>query len=143
MIINITGLQNSQGVAGGRGFMTKDKALHAWFNSFGIPFYPATSVPDKPGLPYGTYDLTTSAWNGGEVGLTVNLWYYTRSEEEPNMKAQELSEALGIGGAVIPCDKGYIWLKRGSPWCQSLRDEADINIKRRYINITAEYLTEN
>jgi len=123
--------------------MTKDKALHAWFNSFGIPFYPVTSVPKDAIPPWGTYELITSAWDGGEVGLTVNLWYYTESEAEPNAKAQEMSNAIGTGGVVIPCDGGYIWIKRGSPWCQSLRDENDSNIKRRYINITVEYLTEN
>jgi len=123
--------------------MTKDKALHAWFNSFGIPFYVTTSVPEDAVFPWGTYEPIFSAWDGGEVGLTVNLWYYTASEAVPNAKAQELSNAIGPGGAVIPCDGGYIWIKRGSPWCQSLRDEVNSNIKRRYINITVEYLTEN
>ena len=129
--------------------MTKDKALHAWFQSFGIPFYPASSVPSPPKepggvmLPYGTYELITSAWEDGEVGLTVNLWYYTESEAEPNAKAQEISDTIGMGGTLVPCDGGGIWLKRGSPWCQNLKDDADHNIKRRYLNITAEYLTPN
>lgn len=121
--------------------MTKDKALHAWFNSFGMPFYTASSVPDDAVFPWGTYEYATSAWNGGDVGLTVNLWFYTESEAVPNAKAQELSEAIGFGGVTIPCDGGFIWLKRGSPWCQSLKDEIDPTIKRRYINVTAEYLT--
>ncbi len=123
--------------------MTKDKALHAWFNSFGIPFYPATSVPEDTKFPWGTYELITGAWDSQEIGLTVNLWFYTTGEAEPNMKAQELSDAIGSGGKVIPCDGGFIWIKRGSPWCQSLRDENNPNIKRRYINVTVEYLTEN
>lgn len=129
--------------------MTKDKALHAWFQSFGIPFYPASSVPSPPKepdgviFPYGTYELITSAWSEGEVGLTVNLWYYTESEAVPNAKAQEISDTIGMGGALVPCDEGAIWLKRGSPWCQNLQDDSDHNIKRRYLNITAEYLTPN
>lgn len=123
--------------------MTKDKALYAWFNGFGIPFYPTTSVPEDSGFPWGTYELVTSAWDGGEVSLTVNLWYHTESEAIPNAKAEEISEAIGFGGVTIPCDDGFVWLKRGSPWCQSLRDEADATIKRRYINITAEYMTFN
>ena len=121
--------------------MTKDKALHAWFNGFGIPFYPATAVPEDAVFPWGTYELITSAWAGGEVGLTVNLWFHTESEAVPNDKAAEISEAIGIGGVILPCDEGYIWLKRGSPWCQSLSDDTSPAIKRRYINITAEYLT--
>lgn len=123
--------------------MTKEAALHAWFNSFGIPFYPASAVPDDVVFPWGTYELITDAWGGGEVGLTVNLWYYTTSENPPNAKARELSEAIGYGGISVPCDGGFIWLKRGSPWCQSLRDDTDANIKRRYINISTEYMTLN
>ena len=122
--------------------MTKEAALHGFFNSFGIPGYPATAVPDDAVFPWLTYDLITDAWGGGEIGLTVNLWYYTTDEASPNAKAREFSNALGIGGKIIPCDEGYIWLKRGSPWCQSLRDETDPNIKRRYINVAAEYLTK-
>lgn len=53
------------------------------------------------------------------------------------------SLTLGISGKLPPCDGGYIWLKRGTPWCQPMIDQADSNIKRRYINITAEYLTMN
>lgn len=129
--------------------MTKDKALHSWFQFFGIPFYPASSVPSSPKkpdgviFPYGTYELITSAWDEGEVGLTVNLWYYTESEAIPNAKAQEISNAIGMGGTLVPCDGGAIWIKRGSPWCQNLRDDSDPNIKRRYLNITAEYLTSD
>lgn len=43
---------------------------------------------------------------------------------------------------MIKCDEGYIWVKTGSPWCQSLTDDTDKAIKRRYINITLEFLTK-
>lgn len=122
--------------------MTKNKALYAWFNEF-MPFYRASSVPNDVEFPYGTYEYIESAFDGGENGMTVNLWFYTESEAMPDSKAQELSERIGYGGTIIPCDGGYIWLKRGSPFCQSLKDETDSNIKRRYINVTAEYLTLN
>lgn len=123
--------------------MTKAAALHQFFSSFGMTVYTATSVPDDAVFPYLTYELITSAWGGEPVGLTANLWFYTESEATPNAKAEELSAAIGLGGKVLPCDGGYIWLKRGSPWCQSLSDDTSPTIKRRYINITAEYLTLN
>lgn len=124
--------------------MTKAEALYAFFSSFGIPAYASSAVPEDAVFPWLTYDLSTSAWdgdNGSEVSLTVNLWYYTTSEAAPNAKADELSKAIGYGGKLLPCDEGVIWLKRGSPWCQSLHDDSDSMIKRRYINITAEYMT--
>lgn len=123
--------------------MTKEAALKQFFSGFGITAYPSTAVPKDVVFPYLTYEVITSAWGGEPVGLTVNLWYFTTDEAPPNAKARELSEAIGRGGINIPCDGGYIKLLRGSPWCQSLTDETDQNIKRRYINITARYYTEN
>ena len=122
--------------------MTKGAALQAFFSQF-MDAYAAPAVPEAVTFPYLPYELITSAWDGGEVGLTVNLWFYTTSEAAPNAKAQELSDAIGYGGVTLPCDGGFIWLKRGSPWCQNLQDDTDKNIKRRYINVTAEYMTLN
>lgn len=122
--------------------MTKDKALHAWFGQF-LPAYPTSNVPEDVTFPYLTYELVTGAFDGGEIGLTVNLWYYTESEAVPNKKAQEIAETIGNGGTTIPCDGGLIWIKRGTPWCQNVVEESNPNIKRRYLNITVEYLTEN
>ncbi len=123
--------------------MTKAAALHQFFSSFGIPAYVSTNVPDNAGFPRLTYDLITSSWEESPVSLTVNLWYLTESEAIPNAKAQELSEAIGMGGKIIRCDDGAIWIRRGAPWCQSVVDESNSLIKRRYINVTAEYLTQN
>lgn len=122
--------------------MTKGEALYNFFSSFGIYAAPDTAVEEEAVYPRITYNYVTSAWESGEVAITVNIWYRTESEQQPNAKAQEMSDALGIGGKVLKCDGGYIWLKRGSPWCQSVQD-VDNLVKRRYINISAEYLTEN
>lgn len=123
--------------------MTKAAALHQFFSSFGMTTYTAAGVPEDAILPYLTYELIVDAWDGGPVGLTVNLWFYTESEAIPNAKADEISKKIGMGGVMLPCEGGYIWVKRGSPWCQSLSDETDKAIKRRYLNIMVEYLTEN
>lgn len=123
--------------------MTKEAALHKFFNSFGVEGVPASNVPDDIIFPYMTYELKTDNWLGGEQSFTVNLWYYTESEAEPNQKAREMSEIIGAGGRMLACDGGYIWVKRGSPWCQSIVEDSRPNIKRRYINITAEFLTLN
>lgn len=121
--------------------MTKSQALQTFFSSFGMTAYTSTSVPDDVIFPYLTYDLITGAWGDEQAAITVNLWFYTESEAIPNAKAEEISKKIGLGGITVPCDDGIIWIKRGSPWCQSLTDETNKTIKRRYINITAEYLT--
>lgn len=122
--------------------MTKGAALQSFFDGI-MTSYAASAVPDDATLPYLTYELITSAWGGGEVGLTVNMWFRTTSEKEPNEAVDKLSKAIGLGGVFLHCDDGVIWLKRGSPWAQSMTDATDKTIKRRYINVTAEYLTMN
>ena len=122
--------------------MTKGAALQP-FSAQVMDAYAASAGPDDVTFPYLTYGLITSAWDGGEAGLTVNMWFYTTSEAVPNAKAQELSDAIGYGGVTLPCDGGFIWRRRGAPWCQNLQDDTDPKIKRRYINVTAEYMTLN
>lgn len=121
--------------------MTKGSAMHEFFNSFEIPGYPSTSVPEEATFPYLTYTPIFDSW-GNQFSIAVNLWYRTESEAVPSAKAQEIAEALG-GGKYIPCDGGALLLSRGVPWCQSLTDSTDPKIKRRYINVTAEFLTLN
>lgn len=122
--------------------MTKGAALQAFFEGFDLPAYPATNVPEDAGAKYLTYTPVFDTWGGGQVPITVNLWYRTTSEATLNAKAQELSAAIG-GGKFLTCDGGAILLTRGAPWCQAMVDSTDPNIKRRYINVIAEYLTIN
>lgn len=119
--------------------MTKEAAIQAFFSSFGWTAYPHTDVPDDAVYPWVTYELTVGGW-GEQAGITVNLWDYSDSNTAVNAKAQQMSEYIGMGGRLIQCDGGAIWVKRGSPWCQSIREEND-RAKRRYINITLEFLT--
>lgn len=121
--------------------MTKEQALYQFFNQFDIIGYRNTSVPDDVIFPYLTYDVPISSFEEDPVSITLNLHYYTDSEAEPDAKAEEIRQAIGMGGKLLKCDGGAIWLKWGTPWCQSLVDDTNSNIKRRYINITAEYLT--
>ena len=122
--------------------MTKGEAINNFFSRI-MPSYAASAVPDNVEFPYLSYDGAFDAWNGGEVSITVKMWFYTDEEKTPNAKAAELSELIGYGGAVLPCDGGYIWLKRGTPFSQPFTDAQNPNVKQRYINVSAEYLTLN
>jgi len=121
--------------------MTKEAALEQFFNSFGIKGYRNTSIPDDVIFPFLTYDTPISSFDEDPVSITLNLYYYTDSEAVPDAKAEEIRQAIGMGGVLLNCDSGAIWLKWGVPWCQSLVDETNNSIKRRYINVTAEYFT--
>lgn len=123
--------------------MTKAAALYKFYSSFGLIAFEENAVPtgeDAPEFPYLTYSVATDSF-GGDVPLTVNLWYRSTSWKDANAKAEEISAAIGRGGKMIACDGGAIWLRRGSPFAQSMGDENDDLIKRKYINITAEFLT--
>ena len=125
--------------------MTPEAAVYQWMSSFGIPAYAHTSVPDEGsddwrGFPYLTYQLVVGDWGGGEVNIPVKLWFRTESEAVPNAKVRQMRDALRFGGVQLPCDGGTVWLKQGSPWAQSVREEGDDEIKGRYVNVNAEYL---
>lgn len=118
---------------------TKDAALHGFFSGFGLTAYVNTNVPEDAKFPYLTYTPVFDSW-GNQVSIGVNLWYNTTSETVPNSKAQEISDALPV---YVKCDGGAVLIDRGSPFCQSMADDSNQNIKRRYINMTAEYITLN
>ena len=121
--------------------MTQTAAVYKFFSSFDIDAYPNTGVPEEPVLPYLTYEVQQSAFNEGEVYITVQIWYKSDSEAKPNAKAKEIADAIGRGGHIIACDDGAIWIKRGSPWCIASNAEGDVTIKLRQLNVTLEYLT--
>lgn len=124
--------------------MTKASALYNFFSSFGIEAYDETLVPtgdEAPKFPYLTYQLITDSFDN-EVLIPVSLWY--RSEASLlalNTKTEEISQRIGRGGVFLDCDGGKIWIKRGSPFAQTMSDPEDNTIRRKYINITAEFLT--
>ena len=120
--------------------MTKAAAIYQFWNSFGLTAYEENSVPDEAAFPYITYQLVTDSFYR-EVPITASLWYRSESWTAINAKTEEISRKISRGGKIIPCDDGAIWLKRGQPFAQSMVDESDDLIKRKYLNITAEFIT--
>ena len=122
--------------------MTKAAAIYHFWSSFGLTAYEENTVPDNAAFPYITYQFVTDSFDR-EVPVTASLWYRSESWTAINAKTEEISQKISRGGKVIPCDGGAIWLKRGQPFAQSMGDESDNLIKRKYLNITAEFMTAN
>jgi hypothetical protein len=121
--------------------MTKEAVLYQFWNSFGLPAYEESSVPDNPPQQYITYECATSNW-GEQVALSANIWYKnTQSWTGINEKAREIAAFLGYGGINILCDNGSVTLRQGTPFARNGEDDNG-NTKQKYINITAEYNTE-
>ena len=120
--------------------MTKEAALYNFWSGFGLTAYEENTVPTDATFPYITYQLVTDSFDR-EIPLTASLWYRSESWTTINAKTEEISQKISRGGKIVSCDGGAIWLKRGQPFAQNMRDESDDLIKRKYLNITAEFLT--
>ena len=120
--------------------MTKAAAIYQFWSGFGLTAYEENSVPDDAAFPYITYQLVTDSFDR-EIPLTASIWYRSESWTAINAKTEEISQKISRGGKVISCDGGAIWLKRGQPFAQNMGDESDDLIKRKYLNITAEFMT--
>ena len=120
--------------------MTKAASIYQFWNSFGLTAYEENTVPTDADFPYITYQLVTDSFDR-EIPLTASLWYRSESWTAINAKTEEISQKISRGGKIISCDCGAIWLKRGQPFAQNMGDESDDLIKRKYLNITAEFMT--
>ena len=120
--------------------MTKAAAIYQFWSGFGLAAYEENTVPHDATFPYITYQLVTDSFDR-EIPLSASLWYRIESWTGINAKTEEISQKISRGGKIIPCDDGAIWLKRGQPFAQSMGDESDNLIKRKYLNITAEFMT--
>ena len=120
--------------------MTKAAAIYQFWNSFGLTAYEENTVPTDATFPYITYQLVTDSFDR-EIPFTASLWYRSESWTTINAKTEEISQRISRGGKIVSCVGGAIWLKRGQPFAQNMRDESDDLIKRKYLNITAEFMT--
>lgn len=119
---------------------TRTAALAAWLGGFGMPAYSAQAVPDGTEPPYITFTPVSGAWGDGEQAVTVEIWCRTESEAEANADAESVGRALGLGGVMLPCDGGGLWVRRGAPFWQAA-DSGEPGVKRRYINLSIENIT--
>lgn len=121
--------------------MNKEQAIHAFWSSFDIPAYDENSVPNSAKPPYITYDVVTGNF-GTECAMSASIYYYSSSWAGATEKLHEIERYLTRGGIYLPIEGGSIWIKRGSPFAQRMGDANDDFIRRIFINISAEFITE-
>ena len=122
--------------------MTKSAAIYQFWSSFGLTAYEENTVPTDADFPYVTYQLVTDSFDR-EVAATASLWYRGESWTYINAKTEEISKKIGASGKKIAVDGGGIWIKRGQPFAQNMGDESDDLIKRKYINISIVFITQD
>ena len=122
--------------------MTKAASIYQFWSGFGLTAYEENTVPTDAAFPYITYQLVTDSFDR-EVAATASLWYRSESWTAINAKTEEISKKIGASGKKIAVDGGGIWIKRGQPFAQNMGDESDDLIKRKYINISIVFITQD
>lgn len=121
----------------------KEQALHRFWSGFGWAARDENTVPDDAMTRFGghyiTYNVATAAL-GEPVPLAADLWAKDTSWTAITKKAEEIAQAVGMGGKLVVFDGGYLWVCRGVPFSQRMGDKDD-NIRRIRLNIMAEFLS--
>ncbi|MBR0340741.1 MAG: hypothetical protein IJH64_00550 [Oscillospiraceae bacterium] len=123
--------------------MTKMRALYSFFSSFGIPAYEENSIySGNVELPYITYGINTASFPASNVPIPASIWYRSASWKEIQDKVMAINATLKNGGASLPCDGGFILLKRENDREADLTgDPSDKLVKRAILHIVADFNT--
>lgn len=117
--------------------MNQWQALDTFWNSFSVLAYDENTVPDDAVYPYITYEANVGQL-GDVITLNASLWYKTTRWNDISQKALEISEAIG-GGYGVEYDGGRLWVTKGRPFAQRMREETDMSVRRIILMIQAEY----
>lgn len=121
--------------------MDKAQSIHSFWSGFGIPAYDENTVPDGAKKPYITYNYSEDDL-GNPVSSYGSIWYYDSGWAAITAKVKEIDNALSHGGAMIPIDgRGFTWIQKGHPFAQRMSDDSDDMIRRMYINLMVEFLS--
>ena len=127
--------------------MIKEGAIYQFLHGFGLEAYEENAVysmKEPPAMPYLTCELNTGSFADEiSIPISVNLYYRSASWAAINAKSEEISAAIGYGGRIIDFDGGHIWVKRGTPFAQSLGDPSDDMVRRKLLNLQLEFFSEN
>lgn len=119
----------------------KQQALSSFWNSFGVPAYERTTVPDDATLPYITYETAISDLDQ-KLALSGHLWERTTKWLFLDNKANEISRFID-DMSPIQINEGYVYITKENPFARRVSDKNDSNIRGYAFNIGVEYFTNN
>lgn len=121
--------------------MDKAQVIQSFWSGFGLEAYDKNSVPDDATMPYISYSVATGDIDS-MVYLSASVWYRSTSWSSIESKVKEISEAITkMDPPSIKTDNGRVYITKGSPFAQRMNDPSDDMVKRMYININVEFLT--
>ena len=120
--------------------MDKEQALHQFWSSFGVVAYDENTVPEGAELPRITYSVSISEF-GQNTALTASVWDRSTSWKSVTDISHLIAKKLYNGGYMMKYNNGMMWIRKGTPFMQRMSDPDD-SIRRIYINIEVEYISE-
>lgn len=121
--------------------MWKEEAIHQFWSSFDWTAYDSATVDDDAVLPYITYDVATGSIDDAII-LTASLWCRSTSWREVTQKAHEIENFLDtMSPPAIKIDGGRAYFTKGTPFSQRMSEESDDLVRRIYLQVNAEFLT--
>lgn len=118
--------------------MDKVRALHNFWNSFGIPAYDEATVPDDAKLPYLTYTVVDGELGDNVIGNS-SLWYRSTNWTGITEKAEQISRAITRGGKIISYDDGALCLRKETPFSRRMPVPEDDMIRRILLQYSLEF----
>lgn len=121
--------------------MNKSQAIQTFWESFNLPAYDESTVPDEEPFPYITYNVKTDSL-GNVIMLNASLWYRSKSWKEISDKAEEIAEYIvKLSPPSIEIDNGRLFISKGTPFSQRMSEPSDDMIRRILLTIDVEFLT--
>lgn len=126
--------------------MDKIAAIQSFFSQF-LPAYEENAIfsqPTRPAFPYLTYEGVDDSFAEYDTAITCSTWYRESSWTNSVAKTKEISRAIPRAGLVIPCNEGYVFIRKSeAPFAQRMGDESDDLIKRTVFNMFVRFYTND
>ena len=123
--------------------MDKAQAIHRFWSGFGLPAYDENTVDDNAEMPYITYSVTIGSFED-VVPLSASLWYRTTSWADITHKADEIAHFLtNMSPPAVKIDGGRAYFTKGRPFAQRMSEENDDSVRRIYLQVDAEFMTND
>lgn len=121
--------------------MDKAQAIQRFWEQFNLPAYDENTVDDSAVMPYITYGVSTGSIED-VINLSASVWYRSSSWTAITKKVDEIAKAIAeMNPPSIKIDGGRLYLVKGSPFAQRMDDPSDDSVRRIYLNLQAEFLT--
>lgn len=121
------------------------QTMNSFWNSFGVPAYNEGSVPDEQRSVYPriTYDVVIPSDAIYESAMSASIWDRDASWATAVSIMKQISDVIGKGGIVLPFDDGGMWIKKADPFSQTMGEDSDDAIRRIYLNISVELISNS